>query len=185
MRALQRNRLTRSPNPDGAARPARCRTTASAQRTTRGIGEFIMEAAGDRYLLPGIWSLLIEPRPECPDKSRLRRSLRHGCIAILARIVCSLRLALVDLCVSNRSAIQDLPLRVDLIKGCTSKKTYGSSQPFLALNSLARFMLFSCWPTGEDGDVITGFVAVAPHLHVFAGPVDHLFAYSLGHDEQL
>lgn len=29
-----------------------------------GIGEFVMEAAGDRYLLPGIWSLLIEPRPE-------------------------------------------------------------------------------------------------------------------------
>ncbi|PXX89128.1 DUF159 family protein [Marinobacter vulgaris] len=29
-----------------------------------GIGEFVMEAAGDRYLLPGIWSLLIEPRPQ-------------------------------------------------------------------------------------------------------------------------
>jgi len=29
-----------------------------------GIGEFVMEAAGDRYLLPGIWSLLIEPRPD-------------------------------------------------------------------------------------------------------------------------
>jgi len=29
-----------------------------------GIGEFVMEAGGDRYLEPGIWSLLIEPRPE-------------------------------------------------------------------------------------------------------------------------
>jgi len=29
-----------------------------------GIGEFVIEAAGDRYLLPGIWSLLIQPRPE-------------------------------------------------------------------------------------------------------------------------
>jgi len=29
-----------------------------------GTGEFIIEAAGDRYLLEGIWSLLIEPRSE-------------------------------------------------------------------------------------------------------------------------
>lgn len=29
-----------------------------------GTGEFVVEAAGDRRLLPGIWSLLIEPRPE-------------------------------------------------------------------------------------------------------------------------
>jgi len=29
-----------------------------------GIGEFLIEAAGDRYLLPGIWSLLIEHRPD-------------------------------------------------------------------------------------------------------------------------
>lgn len=29
-----------------------------------GIGEFVIEAADDRYLLPGIWSLLVEPRPE-------------------------------------------------------------------------------------------------------------------------
>lgn len=28
-----------------------------------GSGEFVMEAAGDRHLLTGIWSLLIEPRP--------------------------------------------------------------------------------------------------------------------------
>lgn len=28
-----------------------------------GIGEFVIEAADDRYLLPGIWSLLIEPNP--------------------------------------------------------------------------------------------------------------------------
>ena len=29
-----------------------------------GMGEFVIEAADDRYLLPGIWSLLIKPRPE-------------------------------------------------------------------------------------------------------------------------
>lgn len=29
-----------------------------------GIGEFVIETAGDRYLLEGIWSLLIDPRPE-------------------------------------------------------------------------------------------------------------------------
>lgn len=29
-----------------------------------GIGEFVVEAAGDRYLLPGTWSLLIEQRPD-------------------------------------------------------------------------------------------------------------------------
>ena len=29
-----------------------------------GIGEFVIEAAGDMYLLSGIWSLLIEPRPD-------------------------------------------------------------------------------------------------------------------------
>ncbi|SOB74721.1 Putative SOS response-associated peptidase YedK [Marinobacter sp. LV10R510-11A] len=29
-----------------------------------GTGEFVIQAADDRYLLPGIWSLLIEPRPE-------------------------------------------------------------------------------------------------------------------------
>ncbi|MBL3557614.1 MULTISPECIES: SOS response-associated peptidase [Marinobacter] len=28
-----------------------------------GTGEFVIESGGDRYLLPGIWSLLIEPRP--------------------------------------------------------------------------------------------------------------------------
>src|SRR5690554_4204261 len=28
-----------------------------------GIGEFVIEAADDQYLLPGIWSLLIEPNP--------------------------------------------------------------------------------------------------------------------------
>src|SRR5690554_7235021 len=28
-----------------------------------GLGEFVIEAADDRYLLPGIWSLLIEPNP--------------------------------------------------------------------------------------------------------------------------
>ncbi len=28
-----------------------------------GIGEFVIEAADDRYLLPGIWSLLIEQNP--------------------------------------------------------------------------------------------------------------------------
>ena len=29
-----------------------------------GTGEFVVEAAGDRHLLSGIWSLLIEPRPQ-------------------------------------------------------------------------------------------------------------------------
>ena len=29
----------------------------------RGSGEFVIEAAVDRHLLTGIWSLLIEPRP--------------------------------------------------------------------------------------------------------------------------
>ncbi|WP_339803842.1 SOS response-associated peptidase family protein [uncultured Marinobacter sp.] len=29
-----------------------------------GTGEFVIEVGGDRYLEPGIWSLLIEPRPD-------------------------------------------------------------------------------------------------------------------------
>jgi len=29
-----------------------------------GVGEFVIETGGDRYLLPGIWSLLIEQRPD-------------------------------------------------------------------------------------------------------------------------
>lgn len=29
-----------------------------------GTGEFVMEAGGDRYLVPGVWSLLIERRPD-------------------------------------------------------------------------------------------------------------------------
>ncbi|HKK55817.1 SOS response-associated peptidase [Marinobacter sp.] len=44
-------------------------TTPTPQRNVPpgGTGEFVIEAADDRYLLPGIWSLLIEPRPEGHD----------------------------------------------------------------------------------------------------------------------
>jgi len=42
---------------------------------TGGIGEFGMKAAGDRYLLPGIWSLLIEPRPEMIPADEYRQPI--------------------------------------------------------------------------------------------------------------